>query len=156
MLHVLESPSGPANCKEYFYSGVIEIKDHIAMVESEEAKTYLFHLGFRYLGDIEEITQLNTFLKARDPNAMPGDQDDVNYKRETAPPKTVEVKTIVPLDDVKPHVVVPPDDIKSHVLTPVTIISTTPKIAAPAAPETVAPETDLPAAGEPLERWWDK
>lgn len=96
MLYVLESPSGPANCKEYFYSGVIDVKNHIAMVQSEGAKTYLFHLGFQYLGDIEEESQLEAFLERRDPNARPGDANDVNYKRQAIPLELVETKTIVP------------------------------------------------------------
>lgn len=134
MLYVLESPSGPANCKEYFYSGVIEIKNHIALVQGEGAKTYLYHLGFRYLGDIEKESDLDTFLARRDPSAKPGDSADVNYKKEVKRVTTVEVETVL--------------DGERDVMTPTIAVN---KVI----PQPLV-DTDLPSAGEEVERWWDK
>lgn len=128
MLYVLESPSGPANVKEYFYSGTIEVKNHVALVESEGAKTYLFHLGYRYLGDIENPDQLEEFLKTRNPKAMPGDvEDNINHKVNPKLVKTVKTETVVQTSPVR-------DKLK----------------------ETKLNNEGLPAAGGSAERWWDR
>lgn len=95
MLHVLESPSGPPNCTEYFYDQSIEVKNHIALVESEGAKTFLYHLGFRYLGNIESESELDKLLKSQDPNAVPGDATDVNYPSQPKLTKTVDINTVI-------------------------------------------------------------
>ncbi len=63
-MYVLYGKRGPAAQIEYCYSEVVHIEDRIGIAQKYLTKEYLLTLGYELLGEIKDVSELPSFLKA--------------------------------------------------------------------------------------------
>jgi len=69
--------------KEYPYEEVVEVKDNIALCNAETSKMYLEYRGFKTIGQIDNETQLEKFLRdliRPNPSVQEPPREPISYK----------------------------------------------------------------------------
>lgn len=64
IMYVFYGKRGPESVIEYCYSEVVHVKERIGVAEKALTKECLLNLGYEFLGEIKDTSELPFFLKA--------------------------------------------------------------------------------------------